>query len=85
MDIQKEREAFESWLYECHGTKTYLEESFEAWQAAKAQAIPDGFVVVPDEPSDGALLLMCDEVADCTDTSEMRNAYKAMIEAQEQK
>jgi hypothetical protein len=38
MDLQKEREAFESWLYECHGTKTYLEESFDAWQAAKAQA-----------------------------------------------
>lgn len=55
------REAFESWAtdkfpiaglgqFEKHNNGTYIQRSirnmYEAWQAAKAQAVPDGFVVV---------------------------------------
>ena len=61
MDIEKEREAFESWAtdkfpiaglgqFEKHNNGTYLQRSirnmYEAWQAAKAQAVPDGLVLV---------------------------------------
>ncbi|WP_248122708.1 hypothetical protein [Acinetobacter radioresistens] len=54
MEIQKEREAFEVWL------RSYIKANpdfwdmedhekdsmFDAWQAAKAQAVPEGFVLV---------------------------------------
>ena len=55
MDIQKEREAFEEW-YENHKPVLLVENIVKgtaraAWQAAKAQAVPDGFVVVPKEPT----------------------------------
>ena len=64
IDIEKEREAFESWAtdkfpiaglgqFEKHNNGTYLHRSirnmYEAWQAAKAQAIPEGFVLMPTE------------------------------------
>ena len=58
MDIQKEREAFESWFesrYGAHFMQFALDLDFyvdkhtqtcwEAWQA-KAQAVPEGFVLV---------------------------------------
>ena len=48
MDIEKEREAFEAWLKSLNenGRTTYFlgQEStvaWEAWQAAKAQAVPE--------------------------------------------
>ena len=62
MDIEKDsnREAFEAWFesrYDAHFMQFALDldmyvdkhtqTSWEAWQAAKAQAVPDGFVVVP--------------------------------------
>lgn len=62
MDIEKDsnREAFEAWFesrYDAHFMQFALDLDFyvdkhtqtcwEAWQAAKAQAVPDGFVVVP--------------------------------------
>lgn len=60
MDIEKDsnREAFESWFesrYDAHFMQFALDldmyvdkhtQTWEAWQAAKAQAVPDGFVVV---------------------------------------
>ena len=56
MDIQKEREAFEAWFKSLNenGRTTYFlgQEStvaWEAWQAAKAQAVPEGFVAVAKE------------------------------------
>ena len=67
MDIEKDsnREAFESWFesrYDAHFMQFALDldmyvdkhtqTSWEAWQAAKAQAVPDGFVVVPMVPSE---------------------------------
>ena len=57
--------------------------SFEMWKAAKAQAVPEGFVLVPKEPTEemirmGDLAFAYDECVDA------RKIYKAMIEAQEQ-
>ena len=61
IDIEKEREAFEEWYENVIGRslvyktydKSYLnsktQEAWEAWQAAKVQAVPDGFVVVPKD------------------------------------
>lgn len=61
MDIQKEREAFESWWEAFHNGRQiacdYVEEDnsysvgyanaqWVAWQAAKTQAVPEGFVLV---------------------------------------
>ena len=62
MDIEKDsnREAFEAWFesrYDAYFVQfaldfdmyvdKYTQASWETWQAAKAQAVPDGFVVVP--------------------------------------
>ena len=71
MDIQKEREAFEAWLFkEYLGAKDFVivyrpdeniyehrptQARWEAWQAAKAQAVPEGFVLVPKEPTEEML------------------------------
>ena len=53
-----------------------------AWQAAKAQAVPDGFVVVPKEPTKA----MVEVGKDCSECGGWPDEiYKAMIEAQEQK
>ena len=55
MDIEKEREAFVKWfesryIDDIHPDSTIGIASWEAWQAAKAQAVPEGFVLVQKEP-----------------------------------
>lgn len=78
-----EREIFNEWIkhYEKHDVKIdQLQRAF-MWQAWQASANRDGYKLVPVEPSKDVLLLMCDEVADCTDINEMYRAYKAMIGA----
>ena len=130
MDIQKEREAFESWFsqefrcdeweynpfsrMEFNGIDAYscstVNTTWSAWQAAKdashnqaalyqseinhlaqanqqwrekaAQAIPDGFVVVPKEPTE-AMVEAGKDSSECGGWPD--EIYKAMIEAQEQK
>ena len=57
------------------------ESHFLAWQAAKAQAVPDGFVLVPKEPTQEMLIAGRDMV---TFGCGYDDVYKAMIEAQEQ-
>ena len=67
MDINKEREDFEAWYEQHHNGRQiscdYVEEDnsysvgyanaqWVAWQAAKAQAVPEGFVLVPKECPD---------------------------------
>ena len=111
MDIQKEREAFESWHYEQYllenpnidiSNAKYIydyahknalvyqlkESHFTAWQAAKAQAIPEGFVLVPKEPTQEMLNKMQDFFVGAfenglTGGQSIHCAYIAMIEAQE--
>ena len=65
------------------------------WQAAKAQAVPEGFVLVPKEPTDKTIArmintpievnLLCDHADIFLSEGEAYIAYQAMIEAQEQK
>ena len=68
MDLQKEREAFEKWfatrypniqktidLHNDHESIVFRNNQAEAWQAAKAQAVPEGFVLVPKEPTEAMI------------------------------
>lgn len=107
MDINKEREAFESWWEAFHNGRQiacdYVEEDnsysvgyanaqWVAWQA-KAQAVPEGFVLVPKEPTDKTIArmintpievnLLCDHADIFLSEGEAYIAYQAMIEAQE--
>lgn len=66
MDMQKEREAFEAWISEvcphvkmdlnakteCEYDSSSMSLAWYAWQAAKASAVPEGYCIVPKEPSD---------------------------------
>lgn len=90
MDMQKEREVFEVWLFQTEKFKTRNKlflfmlnengnyedkpvlEHWETWQAAKAQAIPDGFVVVPIAP-----------ILKILDAASSLAPIKTLIEAQE--
>ncbi len=68
-----------------------VEDLWEAWQAAKAQAVPEWFVVVPMEPTEQILNRMtntpievnhlCDNADIFLSEDEARIAYKAMIGA----
>lgn len=75
----------------CGKLITALLFSWSAWKEAKsqakAQAIPDGFVVVPKEPTQNIYRTFYDAFnsADTGNTAQnFKAAYKAMIEAQEQ-
>ena len=62
-------------------------------QAAKAQAVPEGFVLMPKEPTDKTIArmintpievnLLCDHADIFLSEGEAYIAYQAMIEAQE--
>ena len=101
MNIEKEREAFEAW---CHiddqfcthrysGSEDYSDDyaqcAWLAWQA-KAQAVPEGFVLVPKEPSADLVnhghqvFLGHFNEGGQTGGRSLYFAYKAIIEAQEQ-
>ena len=58
-----------------------INSSWCTWQAAKAQAIPDGFVVVPEEPTEKMIDAGVEETS--VDWKRLVFGYKAMIEAQE--
>ena len=100
MDIQKDRNAFESWFESRYGANfmqfvldldmyvnKHTQSSWEAWQAAKAQAVPGGFVVVPVcEYCGGYGEVGCqfEGTFTCPECNGDRVDLKAMIEAQEQ-
>ena len=92
MDLQKERQAFEAWFIEngilIDTDFNVANRAFEAgaaWQAAKAQAIPEGFVVVPKEPTERMLDSAYSSISDNLHYADLENIYKAMIwSAQEQ-
>ena len=100
MDFQKEKEAFEAWFesrYDAHFMQFALDLDFyvdkhtqtcwEAWQA-KAQAVPEGFVLVPKEPTDIEIESIKEKHWDMRGCqlckSDYIDLYKAMIGAQEQ-
>ena len=86
-DIEKEGELFEQWWedegqYHRAGGDDYCKTfAWEAWIFIKAKAIPDGFVLVPKEPTDEMLIAADNCEIDWKVTA--HNIYKAMIEAQE--
>ena len=57
------------------------ESHFIAWQAAKAQAqaVPDGFVLVPKEPTERMLDSAYSSISDNLHYADLENIYKAMI------
>lgn len=92
MDIQKEREAFNLWLkhYDRHEVKIdQLQRAFmwQAWQAAKAQAVPEGFVLVLKEPNEemiiSGLAVVATGIGKHNIDKEIRKIWEKMIEAQE--
>lgn len=101
MEIQKEREAFESKLKQIgkvddsnftvadDGSYEWdsIHFAWTIWQAAKAQAVPEGFVLVPKEPTPkmiDATWDFDDEIQEMSHNSRNEFIYKAMIEAREQ-
>ena len=99
MDIQKERELFEAWVIEnlADGRSMSWEGwCWESWQAAKAQAVPEGFVLVPKEMPksfDEGLYVYSNSISivdECSEgfipMSDINHAevWKLVIEAQEQ-
>ncbi len=70
MDIQKEREAFEAWANENMAKgrmMNWQEWCWEAWQAAKAQAVPEWKDYELEKPNDGQKCLVIFESKDCED------------------
>lgn len=57
----------------------HANDSLRIWQAAKAQAVPDGFVVVPKEPTK-EMLITADN-CEIDGKVAAHNIYKAMIAA----
>ena len=64
---------------------------WRVWQAAKAQAVPEGFVLVPKEPTDAMLFAASgrDIVAEHYGDEnimwpELRETWKAMLEASQE-
>ena len=50
--MEDTRAAFEAWLGYCEQLDRHtIESMWSAWKAATAQCVPDGFVVVPKEPT----------------------------------
>ena len=86
MDIEKEREAFSRWVLKHPDNLdiTSYEENimFDAWQAAKASAVPDGYCVVPKEPTKAMLIAADNCEIDVKVTA--HNIYKAMLAASQE-
>ena len=82
MGIQKQHEDFDLW-WEGNAIAMMCEEdeALKIWQAAKAQAVPEGYVVVPKEPTREMMQAVVDEVKK---SGHLVDFYKAMIEAVEQ-
>lgn len=64
-----------------------INSSWCTWQAAKAQAVPDGFMVVPKEPTDEILkvankILIAAYELRISNNQCLKRIYQAMIEAQ---
>lgn len=101
MDINKEREAFENWHIRnmdinsdfekiSEQDSPYMDEhvnnSWLTWQAAKAQAVPEGYVLMPIKPTETMVMAVVKEhEGDAFLPYSLYDAYvkQAMIEAQE--
>lgn len=82
MDIQG-KQALQKLINEMHdvtGMWSVEQMVTHVWQAAKAQAIPEGFVLVPVEPTDEIIEAM-DQFDSNFWYADMRSAYKAIVKA----
>ncbi|MDQ9037838.1 hypothetical protein RFH07_14650 [Acinetobacter seifertii] len=93
IDLNQELEDFDAYFFKRHGelpldpsseeyaNKSYLKhEMFKAWKArAKAQAVPEGYCLVPKEPTEVMERAGFDKGAGFLANS----IYKAMVEASE--
>ena len=87
MDIKKQHEDFDLW-WEGNAIAMMCEEdeALKIWQAAKAQAVPEGFKLVQVTPSDEFIDNLAGVICDEFDTTISgsahcaREAYKAMME-----
>ena len=84
------REAFEEWYSGTYRETIHIlpngqyaslrqQHSWDAWQAR----VPEGYVVVPVEPTEDMIMAGCMEHGGY-DVIDSKSIYKAMIEAQEQ-
>lgn len=96
MDIQKEREAFEKHASKFFITNEAFEDDgenyvydevkfmWDCWiERAKAQAVPEGFVVVPKEPTPKMIDATWDydgEIQEMSHNTRNKFIYKAMID-----
>lgn len=62
-----------------------INSSWCTWQAAKAQAVPEGFVLMPKEPTKDTLIEIASVCIgdDFANLDEAKELYKAAIKAQE--
>ena len=60
MDIEKDsnREAFEAWFAKSHYHKHLIENFWDSWQAAKAQAVPEWISTSERMPEEGEEVLV---------------------------
>ncbi|MEG2269366.1 MAG: hypothetical protein RSC68_34210 [Acinetobacter sp.] len=67
-----------------NGDYKYIEidQGWKLWQAATAQRVPEGFVLVPKEPTEEMLSAGYESKEK---TNNLKINYRAMVEAQEQK
>ena len=87
--MKTELENFEAWVseyskYNIHFTKTERRLMFSAWQAAKANVIPEGYCIVPKEPT-GDMIVFGSIEHRGYDEIDSKAIYKAMIEVGELK
>ena len=76
--FDEQTQSYENDLGECTES---INMAWMAWQA-KAQVVPEGFVLVPKEPTEAMYIAGTDKRQSGGNTADV---YKAMIEAQEQK
>ena len=94
IDKESNREAFEAYMAEKYknlmdrrkclnnggGYMAWdMNVAWQVWQAAKAQAVPDGFVLVPKEPTERMLDSAYSSISDNLHYADLENIYKAMI------
>ena len=90
MNLQKEREMFEAWVVsngrniERFSDGSYksmtLDKEWKAWQEAKAQAIPDGFVAVNKKDLVKVLNCVTDDWLVDTDSFEEFKKIESLVQ-----
>ena len=78
-NLSTDGETGRNYSYTFYDPKTQA--AWDAWKEVKAQAVPEGFVLVPKEPTEKMIDAGVEETS--VDWKRLVFGYKAMIEAQE--